>query len=450
MNGLGGLVSGIDTGALIQAVLQQQRIPILRLQQSRESADIKISRFGDFMSKMDTLKTNLEDNFSKLGEILALSGTSADEDVFTVTANGDATAGSYDVDVNSLAVYEKDRSQAFNSPFAEVREGTLKIGHGPDPDWVEIDIADGDTLEEVVAKVNASGAKVDASIVNDGQSSYMQIVAHESGFDTDGTADQAIRLDQTYTGASGQELNLTQFQQAENAEVVIDGLNVTSRTNSLGDVLPGVTIDLVAQGSSSFNVEKDKAGTIENLQAFVDTFNEIATLIDEELDIDGEQTRDRSLSGESSVRTLQSELAAAVGHDIEGLENATFSSLSEIGITRDDDGKLSLDTGDLEDAIDSNIVAVGQLFTVAKGLSSRLSLVVDDYTDSDTGIFTGRKEALTKSQDFIDERIERYEVRIEKRQEIMEQKFLQMELAMSQMQQQAGALASLYTTGLGG
>jgi len=459
MTALGGIISGIDTSSLINAMLQQQRLPINQWQQQREAADIKISRLGDFMSKLNTLKSTLEDNFGQIGDVLSQTATSGNEDVIKVSADGDASPGNYSIDVTTLAAYEKDRSDAFSSEGAEVKAGTLQIGTGPDATnaWVDITIEEGDSLATIANKINASDAKVNASVVSDGTSSYLQLSAQESGYDVAGTADQAIRINETYTGTTGQELNLVEVSTAQNAVATVDGLAVNSRSNSLTNVLPGVTIDLVASGSTTFDVVKDKAGTKENLQAFVDAFNEVAQLLDEELDVDGEQNRDRSLTGESVIRTLQSDFATMFSgsfipdatnpdhDDITPLSTA-FDQLAEIGITRDSDGKLSLDSEALDDALDGDMVAVAELFTKGTiGVVDQVAGLVDKFADGDTGLLQTRQEALEAGQDRLDLRIERLETRLEKNQAQLERQFMQMELAMAQMNQQTGALMSMMT-----
>ena len=126
MQNVFGLVSGMDTASIINAVAAAQRAPIQQIAARRSGVESQISAIGDISSKLGSLKTLMED-FQDVGNILALSTTTSDEDVLTATANGEATAGSYSLNVTSVARADKDRSVGYSSEFAPVKEGTLTI-----------------------------------------------------------------------------------------------------------------------------------------------------------------------------------------------------------------------------------------------------------------------------------------------------------------------------------
>ena len=172
-----GLVTGMDTKGIIEAMVGVQRLPINKLAIKKNAIQTKISKFGEVKSKANELKTYLEDKMSKLGDVLAYTGTTTADTVAKITAGGEASPGSYKMTVNSLAVAEKDRSDGFNSEFTTVGGSSFTISiNGEDP--VEIDVA-GKVVKEVVEEINSSDAGVLASIIKDGENTYIQLVSKD-------------------------------------------------------------------------------------------------------------------------------------------------------------------------------------------------------------------------------------------------------------------------------
>ena len=105
-----GLVSGMDSGKLIDATINARKGPIRSAQKRQAAVKSQISEVGSLIGKLSTLKTTLED-LEENKDVLALSATSGDEDILTVSANGAASPGNYELDVTSLANAEKNRDK---------------------------------------------------------------------------------------------------------------------------------------------------------------------------------------------------------------------------------------------------------------------------------------------------------------------------------------------------
>lgn len=437
-----GINSGIDTAALIKAALDAQRVPVTQLDARKTSYNAQISGLGKIASKLAELKTMATD-MAKTSNVLAFTVAVGDEDVLGATAEGESSAARYDVSVTQLARAEKDRSVGFGSSLSEVKAGKLLIGTAGDSDGpYEIEIEVGDQLEDVVDKINASGAKVDASIVSDGSHSYLQIVAADSGFEVGGNADDAITISESYTGATGQGLGLTQAVVAQNARLSVDGLAVESRTNQPTDIVAGITLDLKKVGSSTLSIATDKAGTKTKLETFVTRTNELLDLVKAST-----RTSDgaRAVAPDPAVERLGSEVRALVSKTIDGA--GTNSSLARIGIQTDASGHLSIDKTKLDKALNTDLRGVARLFTTpTNGLSSTIESLVDRYTDGVDGIIGGRTKALTKRIDQLDTQIDRMESRIEKMGTTMQRQFTAMEKALQTYQSQGSALSSLYSS----
>lgn len=440
-----GLVSGMDSGKLIEATINARKGPIRAAQKRQNAVQSQISQVSSLVSKLDSLKSTLED-LEENKDVLALSATSGDEDILTVSATGEASPGNYDLNVTSLATAEKNRSgNTFADKFDEVTAGTISIAVDGE-DAVEITIDEGEDLKSVVDKINATDLDVQASLIYDGANYSLQIVNTNTGYTTD-SADDALVITENYTGAAGTQLNMTQITQAKNAEFTLDGLAITAQDNSVADVLEGVTIELETTGETSIVIDKDKEGTKENLQKFVDAYNEVMTLIKDQMVVEEGEDRNKKLAGEPFLNRLKSDLQDIVIGEIDDLDG-TFESLAMIGITTDTKSKLVIDSDDLDDALDKDINGLGNVFTFEEsGITAALLEVVDRYIDGDDSILEERKEAFQDRVEDFGDRISDLEDRIASLKAQMTKRFTSLEQTMSALNQQSSALLGLVTGG---
>jgi flagellar hook-associated protein 2 len=433
----GGLTSGIDTKAIIDATIAAQRVPIDKLSQRKSDYSSQISNLGNLASKLGELQKMAED-MSKTSNVLAYELGLGDDKILGATADGAASAGRFDIEITRLATGEKNRSVPFASSFSEVKAGTLTIETAGDT-AVDITIAEGDTLEDVVDKISASAAKVDAAIISDGTSRYLQITAADTGHAIGGVADDAIKLTETYTGTTGAELGLTQVVQARNATLKVDGLSAESRSNTPNEIVPGMQLELKTLGTSSLDVRPDKAGTIEKIKAFVDLTNEVIDLVRA-----GTRTSEgaRAIDNDPTLERLGSELRGVIYQAVDGL-STDANSLARIGIETTTNGKLEIDNDRLEEALDTDIRGIGRLFTTAdQGLSAILSSTLERYTDNVDGLIGNRKKALNGRIEQLDAQIVRMESRLERTQVTLQRQFSAMEQALAVYQTQGKALSA--------
>jgi len=437
-----GINSGIDAKQIINAMMNAQRAPVRRLEAQRSSFQAQISALGKVTSQADSFKRLLEEMRDDRG-VLGFTATSSEEDVVNASVTGDASSGRYSLEVHELAVAEKQRSAGLNSPFSQVRAGTLTIaaaGH----ESVEITIGESDSLRDVVNKINASGARVDASLITAGGQSYLQLVATDYGHEVGGDPNDALVITEDYTGAEGNALGLTQVVQARNAVVELDGLMVEQRENTLSDVIAGLSIELTKKGTTTLDIAADRAGTKERLQEFVDGLNDLVrTLSESTVKSDGA----RQVGADPILLRLRSDIRGRVvesAPDVPG----SFTSLSQIGILTDSRGRFKIDSAALDKALDADLRSIGALFSHAEsGVADRLIAAVERYTDSVDGALGNRRKALEGRIRAVDSQVERLEVRLERTAATMQRQFTAMERAMSGFQLQQGALNSLLMMG---
>ncbi len=444
---LSGLASGMDTGAIVDAIMQFKSIPVVRLQQTKAAVQTQISTLGKIQSAANDLQ-DIVDQFKDLQAFKANAATSSNESVATVTADSTATAGTWSLNVSGLASPEIDRSGSFSSASDIVKEGTLTIQVWGES-AVDVTIGANMTLTDVADAINASGAKVQASVVDTGTGAYLEVKATKTGYDPSGWQSDALVLTESYTGTTGQELQMVQLQQAENAQLTLDGISVVRTTNSIDDLIAGVTIELVDKGSTTIDTSPDASSMKDKVQQFVDAYNKLYDLIQGELQLDKDQSRTGKLAGDPTLQSLKRTLVSTATGILSGIDG-TWNALSQIGVQTNAEGHLEIDESKFDDAVSSNLDGVANLFAQANtGLFTKLSDALSPYTDSLEGFLKLRADGLNDQTRRLDDRIERYQKRLDAEREALVAQFSSMEQIISQFNTQAGSLASSFGSGGG-
>lgn len=437
----GGIASGLDTNSIIDALVQAERAPIDKLSVQKTGISTQITKVGSIKASMMEL-VDAADEINALSKVLSATATTSNSGVVSATASGEAMPGSYSMTVGNLAVAEKNRSVALGSADEAVKAGSLTIAVQGQDDVV-IDIAEGDSLVSVVDKINASGAQVSATLLFDGSQYYMDVSAQDSGYDG-ASASDAVVLTEAYTGLTGAELGLTEVRQAENAAFTFEGLAMTRKSNIVGDVVDGLTLELQGESVSEVQLEVnvDVDAVVEKIQAFVEKFNALAGKVEGELHVGEDTDRASSLAGDPMLRSLRSDLSALV-YTPRADAGTDPSILSSIGITTGRDGSLEVNEDTLREIISENPNGVGRLFSdETDGLATRIGAFDDRYLDYVDGIFKNREDGLQSSVDNIQAQIDKLELRLVSYQDMLVKQFTAMETTVSQLQTQGNSLLS--------
>ena len=193
----GGLSTGLDTNALIDSLMEIERIPLDRLETEKKYLNSRLEAFSSFDSKLNDLLDAVKD-LDTSSELRSYTATPASEDYFSATASGSATAGSYQVEVKSLAVQEKEVAAGVADTDTTTYSGTITLsldtitasGEPPtysgSPTPTEITIAAGSTLADIAQAINDSDANVSATIINDGSGStpYRLVITADNAGDS--------------------------------------------------------------------------------------------------------------------------------------------------------------------------------------------------------------------------------------------------------------------------
>jgi flagellar hook-associated protein 2 len=200
-----------------------------------------------------------------------------------------------------------------------------------------------------------------------------------------------------------------------------------------------VSIDLASAGGASgtLTVNRDDAKVTESVQSFVDAYNTLQDTIGE--------LRDGALAGESTLRSLESAIRGVLNTPASGV--GTYRYLSEIGIHTNKDGSLSLDTAELDTAMDTDFTGLAALFAdSAEGAMGRLDDSIDQWVQTG-GLLQNRTDGINNRIDALQSRMDLLEVRLETTERRYRDQFSALDALMGQMQSTsnwlAGQLANL-------
>ncbi len=397
-----GLSTGLDTSSIVSKMIELKRRPIDVISAKKDFFDLKLSEFQELNTKLLSFQgvvqnLSTSDKFTTKNGSFSNNNSTDNNNVVSLTASSTAASSSYTLVVDSLAKADKEVSDGFAATTSEVATGTFKVTVGSTTTSITID-SSSNTLEGLKTAINSSGADVTASILNDGSSTnpYRLVITSKST----GT-DNAV-------STSGLNILFSETQTATNASFTLDGISITKSSNTITDVIDGVTVDLDSVGSGTITIESDVANVKSNIQTFVSEYNKLVAFINEQMFIDTATGETGILFGNPTVIDLQSTMRDIVADEVSGL-TGTFTTLAQVGITTNSVlGNLEIDDADLTDAITEDIDAVSNLF-VASGSSDTTGLSFVGFTeDTEGGTYDIRVSdgtvqiADSGSSDFVD------------------------------------------------
>jgi len=266
------------------------------------------------------------------------------------------------------------------------------------------------TLQGIMAAINKGGFGVTASIVSDGATgtnatpNHLILTASDTGLSSTmkislsgsggNPPDDALVSLLAYDPSGTQ--NLSQKAAAADTKATVNGIAVTSATAGISGAITGVTISTLKVGSSTLSVAKDTASLTSSVTGFVKAYNDLSTQITTLGGYDPDTKTGGPLLGDSTLRNLQASIRRQLSSSITGLQGSSLTNLSQIGISFQKDGSLTLDNSKLQKAIASNFNDIAGLFAaVGRGsdpdiqfVSSSAKTQAGDYPLSITQLAT--------------------------------------------------------------
>ncbi|WP_028671433.1 flagellar filament capping protein FliD [Saccharospirillum impatiens] len=354
-----GIGSGLLTSELVESIIEAERAPTeLRLDRREAEVEAKITAYGEVRSALDKVQSAAT-GLASDNLIRGTTATSSDESALTATTNSTAEPGNYRVAVDQVASAHTLASKAYTSVSDTVGTGTLTFNFGTttydettgdytgfdksaDLASFSLDItSENNTLSGLRDTINKNVEGVTASLVFDG-SGYRLLMSSDktgekSSLEIVATGDAGIQSLAYNSAQNDPNTNLRETQRGEDAQLRVNGLEITSASNQVSEVIRGVTINVNQEttGSINLNVNRNTGDVADKMEAFVEAFNEFKFVYDEVNKFDPDTNQGGLLLGDSTLRSTYSQLRSGLNTIVENLTGANFRSLADVGLETD-------------------------------------------------------------------------------------------------------------------
>lgn len=437
-----GVVSNIDYQSLITQLVNVRRQSITQLENEKKTLEVKKAAYD----KLNTAVTDLmsaADDLKSADSFKVFTTAVSDESILGATAasSSSASKGSFSVIVNSIARSHKIAADGVASDTSTVASGpgsfSFQLGGGA-VQTISVDAAT--TLAGLKDAINNLNGGLTAAIVNDGNPTNPCRLVLTS--DNTGTAN-AVTITQNDTSLAFS----TTLQAAQDASLTVDGLACTRSSNTITDVIPGVTLDLKSSDPArtvTVSLDRDTAEISKKLGALVEKYNAVIGWITSNNRYDAGTKTAGPFFGEMVARSVWDDLRRVMQTSVTGLPD-TMSRLLHVGITTDKDGVMSLDSSKLKSALASNFDGVVKLFQdgTTKGFGGLVYDAAKNITDFADGRITVKKEGLAKNISFIKADIATKETDISQYEDHLRAQFTALETMLAGLKNQQNYLSRL-------
>jgi flagellar hook-associated protein 2 len=442
-----GIGSGLDVNSIVTQLMAVEKQPLTALQTDAATMQTKLSAFG----QMQSLVSSLQDAARTLYDPTTFTQTttaSSDSLGVNATTTSSAVPGIYSVSVSALSATQSLVSSGapFSDANAIVGTGSLTISLGtwnagqtaftPKTGSSDITIPIGaseNTLAGIRDKINAANAGVTATVVVDASGARLALQSTTTGAangfrvtvaDDDGNNADASGLSRLAFDPANGAGQMTLAQSAANAQATVNGIAVTSTTNTLDGVIPGITFNLgkVSAQPVTVSVSPNTDGIKSQVTAFVTAYNQLNSFLAQATKYDPSTQQAALLQGDGTTTTIQNQLHNLVG-TMSGA-SGTFKTLSSLGIELQKDGSLNLNDTKFSNAL-ANLPELAKALdnvdlttTSNNGIGKRFATWTTGLLASN-GALTGKSQSIQdqitrnqKDQDALNDRLDSTEARL--------------------------------------
>lgn len=389
-----GVGSNLDVSGIVSKLMAVESQPLTVLQKKEASYQAKLTAYGSLKGALSSFQASVA-GLADVTKFQTLSASASDSSVLTATTSSTAVPGSYTINVGALAQSQTISSAGQSSTtaaigtgtsttltfqFGTISGGTLTNGTYAGASFVQdatqatgtvvIDSSN-NSLQGIRDAINRAGIGVTASIVNDGSATNpyrLLVTSNSTGLSksmkiTSSGGDASVTSLLGYDPAGTQ--NLTQTTAAQNASLTVNGLSITSASNSVSGAVSGVTLNLAKTGTSSLTLSNNSTAITTAVQSLVTAYNSINTTLNSLTRYNATTKQGGILLGDASIQNIQARIRSTMSSALSGLGSNTLTNLSQVGLSFLKDGSLSLDSTKLQNALSSNYADFAALFAAA-------------------------------------------------------------------------------------
>ena len=441
----------LDVQTIVSQLMSVEQQPLTDSQNKVATYKTDLSDMGQISSALSALQTSVS-SLSSGAFLQTYKATTSDSTIASVTTSTGGIAGNYQLNVSKLAqarqlVFDENSSgQAITSATSALSgvpssltfsvagtSTTVKLNNGG---------SSGESLQNISDAINAANAGVNASIVQYNGNYSLVLASANSGSAnafsvTAGGSDSGNTSGNTLAGLQQSSNAATESFAASDALLTVNGVNVSSSSNTLTGVIGGASVNLEKAGQVTIGMTQDSSGIASSLQGFVDAYNKVQSTVNTAFNGD--------MKGDDSLLSIQDQLTSVLQTQVAGVNATTsFGYLSQVGISLQKDGTLALDQTAFNNALTSNPSAVANLFgnSSSTGFADRFNTAINNLLGP-TGIVVTKQNDLNQS--ITDETSNQTEIQtnLSSLQASYLQQYTTLNATLAQMQQSTSNLAGL-------
>ena len=408
--------ANLDVNGIVGQLMSIEQRPVAVLNKKEADYQAKISAYGGISGALSSFQTTVQ-SLSKLDKFQTVKATSSDPDALTSSATDKAASGTHSLAISSLAQAQKLAAvgqvsdtanlgagvpSKITFDFGSIAGGTFDQASGKYKDanffsngqgikTITIDSSN-NTLQGIRDAINAAKIGINASIVNDGSDTPYTLSLSPENLGVSNSLKISVEGDKALTALLAHDpantQNLTQNLTAKNAAFTVDGVTVSKASNTVTDVIPGVTLTLknTTDEPVSLSIAHDTAVVTNSVKEFVKTFNDLNKTLQDLTAYNPTTKQGAVLQGDSTVRLLQSQMRSILNTPI-GNTGGGLTNLTQVGITIQKDGTMALETSKLSAAIEKAPFDVASLFTTVGRSSDPMISYSSAANSTDAGTF---------------------------------------------------------------
>ncbi|MBK0019600.1 flagellar filament capping protein FliD [Kosakonia sp. S42] len=418
-----GAGTNLDLNSLYSQIEKSEQTRLTPLAKQQSSYKAKLTSWGIMQTALGKLQAAA--NALKDSASVSTSKVTSNNTAFTATLANGANPGNYAVEISQLAKAQTLLSKAVRSSTEDLGDTsqtsrTLIITQPGQkkPLVVALD-KDQTSLSAIREAINKAQGGVTASIIkSDNNTYYLSLTSRDTGTEnsmTVSSTDAKLASFLSYDGNPANSANgMVQKMPAQDAVFSVNGVNIIRGSNNITDGPEGITLKLNAKTSQPeiLIVEKNNAPMFKLVQDYVDAYNSLQTTIASQAKFtvvkQGSSAQDSTngaLAGDGTLRNIQTRLQTALSTPQSG---SAFSTLSQIGVTQDVNGRLTVDSAKLNKALDDKPGGVTALLSgdgKTTGFATQVSNMLTKMLDS-KGVVQAAQDGINKSLKTLDGRVQ--------------------------------------------
>jgi flagellar hook-associated protein 2 len=399
----GSSSSGIDVTSAVNAAVSAAQTPETQWENQQSTLASQTSALTALQTDINNLDNDMQSLNSLTGPLSAATVTSSNSTIISASASSGAASGNNIVEVDNLATTASWSSGVVASSTTALPAETFTIT--PASGTASTFTTDGtQTLSDLATEINSAGIGVSANVVTDATGSRLSIVAGSSG----------AASNFTVSSSDSAAFGLTQSVIPTNASLKVNGISISSASNTVTGVLPGLTLNLLSASAGTqvtLAVAPNTSAVTNAIQQFVTDYNTAMSALNTQF-TDTNNEGEGVLSSDPTVRNLQSQLLDAISYTYTpSAGTTTVPNLTSLGVSVNKDGTLSLNTTTLDSALSNNYSDVQSFFqgTALNGFASTVDQQLTSFISPADGAFTVDLSSLSTEYNNLQDDINNFQ-----------------------------------------